>query len=154
MNCRNVKGSSLVDPQIYKGDPEFAPFWSGMGLKLGVFGFSRNQNNRGLSGVYVICICCGLIVKINTHKICTACKDRTFAFAYARRSYVCFCICGQQKPKDPQFEPHGHGRWCHITGRYTRSGISLLYLRVNQILKIFSLSQIHEWIFYAYDMFY
>ena len=38
----------------------------------------------------------------------------------------CFCICGQQKPKAPQFEPCGWQR--HYTGWYTRSGISLVYL--------------------------
>ena len=42
-------------------------FYPGMGLKLGSLGFSRNQNNRGSSGVYVICIYCGLSGKINAH---------------------------------------------------------------------------------------
>ena len=41
-------------------------------------------------------------------------------------SSVCFCVCGQQKPEDPQLKPHG---WrCHYTGWYTRSGIPLVYL--------------------------
>ena len=39
-------------------------FNPGMGLKLGVFGFFLNQNNRDLSGAY-----CGLSVKVNTCKM-------------------------------------------------------------------------------------
>ena len=44
-------------------------FYSGMGLKLGVFLFSNNLNNRGLSGANVTCIYCSLSVKINMRKM-------------------------------------------------------------------------------------
>ena len=48
-------------------------------------------------------------------------EDREcICFAFA------FCVCGHQKPEDPQIEPHG---WrLHYTGRYRESGISPLYL--------------------------
>ena len=35
-------------------------------------------------------------------------------------------MCGRQKHEYPQFEPHGWRR--HYTGRYTRSGISPVYM--------------------------
>ena len=64
--------------------------------------------------------CCSLSVKTITHK----------KLHGARRSgthllCVCFCVCGWQKPKDPQIEPHG---WQpHYLGWY-RSGFSSIYL--------------------------
>ena len=47
--------------------PEPSPFLSRMGLKLGVFAFSSNQNNSGLSGVYVTCIYCGVSASEDKH---------------------------------------------------------------------------------------
>ena len=43
-------------------------FYRGMGLKLGVFLFSFNQNNLGVSCASVTCIYCSLSVKINMCK--------------------------------------------------------------------------------------
>ena len=61
-------------------------FYPDMGLKFGVFRISCIQYNRGSSGGYVTCIDCGLSVKINTPKYCTARKDHErsfFAFVHA-----------------------------------------------------------------------
>ena len=92
-----------------------------MGLNWRSLGFSHNQNDRGSSGVYIICIYCGLSMKINTRKMPHS-MQRSWTHLYC----VCFCVCGRQKPEDPQFEPHG---WrCHYTGHYRRSGISRVYL--------------------------
>ena len=50
-NCKqNTKYCSLVGTQIYT---RVCHLYPGMGLNLGVSGFSLNQNNCGLSGVYV-----------------------------------------------------------------------------------------------------
>ena len=110
-----------IAPQIYKGDPRtyaiFIPAW---GSNLGFSGFSRNQNNRGSSGAYVTCIYCDLSVKINTHKM-----PHGVQRSWTHLLCIYFCVCGRQKPKDPQFERHG---WCHNTGQYSRSGISLVYV--------------------------
>ena len=46
--------------------------------------------------------------------------------SWAHLFCVCFCVCGRQKPKDPQLELHGWRR--HYTGLYRRSGISGVYL--------------------------
>ena len=109
-----------VQPQIYKGDPRictiFIPAW---GSNWGSSGFSHNQNNHDLSGMYVTCIYCGLCVKIN---MCKMQRDVQRLWAHF------FYVCGWQKPKDPQFDSHGWRR--HYTGRYTMSGISLVYLCV------------------------
>ena len=105
---------------------------SGMGLKLGVFGFSRNQNNRSLSSSYVTCIYCGLSVKINTRKMPHD-VNRLWVYLFA---LIFACVVGKN-PKTPQFEPHGRRRY--YTERYRRSGISRiylwLYLKISNTLK-------------------
>ena len=56
---------SCVTPTDIQGrSHNLRHFYSGKGLKLGVFRFPRNQNNHGSSGAYVTCIYCGLSVKI------------------------------------------------------------------------------------------
>ena len=113
---------TLENPQIYKGDPRtcaiFIPAWVS---NWGYSGFSCDQNNRDLSGAYILRSECEDIInvwnatqhaKIMAHFVC-----------------VCFYVCGRQKPTYPQFEPHGWRR--HYMWWYTRSGISLLYLWEN-----------------------
>ena len=65
----------------------------------GYSNISRTQNNRRLSGAYVTCIYCGLSMKINTR--------RNAAWLAKIVDTFVFCVCGWQKPKYPQFEPHG-----------------------------------------------
>ena len=96
-------------------------FDSGMGLKLGVFGFSPYQNNCDLPGAYVTCIYCFLSEKINLRKMGHGTR-RSWSHLFC----VCFCVCNRQKTRRPQFEPHVW--WCHYTRRYRRSGISRVYL--------------------------
>ena len=73
-------------------------FDSDMGSNWGSSGFPCNHNNCGSSSAYVTCIYCSLSVKINKmpHG-----AQRSWTHLY----YVCFSMCGQQKPEDPQFEP-------------------------------------------------
>ena len=94
-------------------------FYPGKGLKLGVFGFSCNQNNRGSSGVYVICIYCGLSVKINTHKTPHG-MQRSWTHLYC----ICFCLWHvvSENPKTPILSTMAD------TGRYRRSGMYCVYL--------------------------
>ena len=73
-----------------------AIFIAAWGSNWGSSGFYCNQNNCGLSGVYVTCIYRGPSVKINMHK--------TLHGAWRSWPHL-FCVCGQQKPEDPQFEP-------------------------------------------------
>ena len=57
-----------------------------MGLNMGVFGFSHNQNNRGSSSACVTCMYCGMNMETNAYKTCAAREDREhicFAFACA-----------------------------------------------------------------------
>ena len=70
------------------------------GLKLGVFGFSRNQNNCGSSGAYVTCIYCMRRSKRNTPKMLHGAQR-----SWARIFCVCYCMCGRQKPEDPSLSP-------------------------------------------------
>ena len=81
---------------------------SGMGLKLGVFGFFCNQNNHGSSGAYVTCIYRGPNVKISTRKMLHG-AQRSWAHLFC----MYFCVRGWQKRKDPQFGPHGGWRRHH-----------------------------------------
>ena len=115
-------GIGKPQPQTYIGDPTTcAIFIQAWGSNWGSAGFSRNQNNFGSSGAYVTCIYCGLRVTINTCKTPHG-AQRPWTHFY----YVCFSVCGWQKPEDHQFEPHGWRR--HYTGRYRGSGISRVYL--------------------------
>ena len=85
-------------------------FYPDMGLELaGSSDFFRNQSNLGSSCAYAICIWCGLSVKINTRKTPHV-AQRSWAHLFC----VCFRVCDRQKPKDPQFVPHGWQR--HYTG--------------------------------------
>ena len=70
-------------------------FYSGMGLKLGVFGFLFFPRNHGLSGVYVTYIYCSLKVKINMRKTLHSTRR-----SWTHLFYICFCVCGWQKPED------------------------------------------------------
>ena len=72
------------------------PFLSRHGLKLGSSSFSRYQNNRGSSGVYVRCIFCSLSVKINMREMQ---KDMRIS-----RTHL-FCVCCRQNPKTPTLSP-------------------------------------------------
>ena len=67
----------------------------GMGLiLLGFSIFSQNQNNCSSSGAYDTCIYCGLSMKINMVKCCTAHKIMdTFVFV---------CVVGKNR-KTPNF---------------------------------------------------
>ena len=110
-----------LSPQIYKGDTKtcaiFIPAW---------------DSNRGLwiFPVIEVSVVCqvrmspasngGLSIKINTCKMLHG-TQRSWKQLFC----ACFCMSGQQKSEDPQFEPHG---WPHYMGWYTRSGISLVYL--------------------------
>ena len=96
---------------------------SSMMLKLGFSGFPRKQNNRGPSGAHVTCIYCDLSAKINTRKTPHGVKR---SWTHLCCGFFFFCVCGRQKSKDPQFEPHDWRR--HYVGRYWRSGISCVYL--------------------------
>ena len=94
------------------------PAW---GSIWGSAGFSRNQNKHGSSCAHVTCIFCGLSVKTDKHayarvKRCAAHED------HERICLRLFCVCGRQKPEDPQIELYG---WrSHHTGWYRKSGIS------------------------------
>ena len=93
-------------------------FYPGMGLKLGVFGFSRNQNNHDLSGAYVL-----RFERENKHAWNAAWHAKIMdAFCLL----VLFLRLWSAKTRIPQLEPHGW--WCHCTGRYMSSRISLVYL--------------------------
>ena len=64
-------------------------FYPGMELKLGVFGFFLNQNNRGSSGAYATRIYCGLGVMINMPKTPQDAQTwwtRLFLRAYGRQT--------------------------------------------------------------------
>ena len=115
---------STID--IHRRYQNLCPFYPGMGLKLGVFGFSHNHNNRSLLGTYVTCIYCNLSVKINMSKTLYG-VQRLWTHLFC----ICFCVCGRQKPEDPQFDPHA--RRSHYIGRYTRSGISLCISMVSTV---------------------
>ena len=66
-------------------------YYPGMGLRLGVFGFSRYQNNRGSSGAYATCIVDAVWAwRLNTSKMPH----------FTQRSRMHW-----QKPEDHQFEP-------------------------------------------------
>ena len=95
-----------------------------MGLKLGVFGFSRNQNNRSSSGVYVTCIFCGHSERedkhvLKCHKVCENWGHICFAFVFA-------CVVSKN-PNTPNLSPIADDTITR-TGQYTRFGISLVYL--------------------------
>ena len=69
------------------------------GSNWGSSGFFHNQNNRGSSGAYVTCICCGPSVKINTlesHKTLHGAR-RSWSHLFC----LCFCVCGWKNPKTP-----------------------------------------------------
>ena len=107
MHCNWPKSEFTTD--IQGRSQNLHHFYHSMWLKLRVLDFSSNQNNSGLSGAYVTCIYCSLSVKISTRKsqhIMRRSWRHCFAFV--------FCVCRQQKPKDPQFEPHDWRR--HYTG--------------------------------------
>ena len=64
---------------------------------------------------------CGLSLKINTHETQHGAQRSWVHFVC-----ICFRVCGQPKPKDPQLELYV---WLlHYLWRYRSSGISCLYL--------------------------
>ena len=75
----------------------FPPAW---GSNWGSSGFSRNQNNRDLSGAYVTCIDCSLSMKINTRKTPHG-RRRLWMHLFC----ICFCMCGRQNPKTLNLSP-------------------------------------------------
>ena len=97
----------------------------GMGLNLGVFGFSSNQNNLW----FVRCVS-------YLHVPRSEREDKQAQNAVRSTKIlkvlfcVYFCLCSLQKLKDSQIEPHGW--WYHYTGWYRRSGISGVYLWMQQ----------------------
>ena len=95
-----------------------------MGLKLGSTSFFWNQNNCGLSGAYVTCIYCSLSVAINNRKMLHSMR-RWDAFVFA------YMVWLAKTRRPPLWAP-----WlrCHCTGRYTRSGIPLVYLWLHLFL--------------------
>ena len=112
--------------------------YPGMGLKLGIFRFSRNRNNRGSSDAYVTCIYWGLSMKITMRK----------TWHVAQRSWthlLCFvflCVVSKN-PKTPNSCPMADDA---ITlGRIKRSGISLVYLWVTKWCR-WLVSTVHQWI--------
>ena len=54
MLWRNVLNSGITTETIDWRSQNLHHLYSGMGLKLGVFGFSRDQNNCESSGAYVL----------------------------------------------------------------------------------------------------
>ena len=79
----------------------FIPVW---GSNWGSSGYFRNQNNLGSSSAYITCIYCGLSVKLNTRKTPHGTRR-----SWTHLLWVCFCVCGRQKPEYPQFAPP----WLH-----------------------------------------
>ena len=101
--------------------PEPAPSLFQHGAQIGgSLGFSRNQNNRGLSGGYVTCIYCGLSVKMNMCKMLHG-AQRSWMHLYC---IICFCVVAKN-PKTPIWTP-----WLTtpLNGWYRRSEISSVYL--------------------------
>ena len=96
-----------------------------MGLKPGSSGFSIIKITVVCHVHNVACMYCGQSVTITTCLNIAQHAKIVEAFV----CILCVCVCGRQKPKDPQFEPHGWQH--HYTRRYTRSGISLVYLWCN-----------------------
>ena len=66
--CKTLLDTCTINIDIHQRSQNLRHLYFGMGLKLVVFGFSRNQNNRGSSGAYVTCIYCSPSVKISTRK--------------------------------------------------------------------------------------
>ena len=94
--------------------PKPAPPLSQHVAPIGVFKFFK-QNNCDSSGAHVL----------------WSEPEDKHAWNATWRSWmyfvcICFRLCGQQKPKYSQLEPHGWRR--HYMGRYRSSGISFLYL--------------------------
>ena len=102
-------------------------FYPGMGLKLGVFGFSHNQNSHGSFGAYVTCIYCGLSVKINLRKIPHGAR-RSWAYFFA---FVFACVVGKN-PKIPNLSPMAD----NATTQGSMQGLDLpcIYVTITWIL--------------------
>ena len=78
-------------PHIYKGDPRTCTILiQAWGSNWEYPGFSSNQNNSDLSGVYVYC---SLSVMINALWC-----EIVDAFVFA-------CVCGRQNPNTPNLSP-------------------------------------------------
>ena len=100
---------------------------SGMGLKLGVFRFSRNQNNCGSLGVYVTCIYRGPSMKINTRN--------TVHCAFVLRVFLRVWSAKTRRPKIWAPWLTTPLRWM-----YRRSGISCVYLWYTHSIRFMELS--------------
>ena len=70
--------------------------------------------------IHQVCIYCGLSMKINTHE-----TPHVAQRSWAHLVCISFCMCGQQKPKYPNWSSMANAAIC--TGRYRSSGISFLY---------------------------
>ena len=98
--------------------PKPAPFLSRHGAQIGGI---RVFPRVIFTVVRQVRMYCSLTMKINPLKTSHERRRSWTAFRL-----LCFCMCGRQKPKYPQFEANGWRR--HYTRWYTRSGISLVYL--------------------------
>ena len=107
--------------KINKGDPRTCTILTlAWGSNWG-YPVSPNQNNCGSSGAYVTCIYYGLSAEIHTRWNVAWCMK-----SWMHLFCVCFCVCGWQKPEYPNLSTMADEA---ITqGRYTRSGISLVYM--------------------------
>ena len=110
--------SSVIPTVIDQRSQNLRHFYPGMGINLGSSGFCHNQNNHGLSGVFMPL---HLLQSEREDKTCIThsimCEDRGgIGFASV------FCVRGWQKTGDPQTELYGW--WRHYTGRCMRSWIS------------------------------
>ena len=93
--------------------------YPGMGLQLGYSGFSRDQNNCDSSGMYEL---------RSEHEGKYAWNAERHAKIVDAFFYICFHVCGRQKPEYLQLALHGWRR--HYTGWYRSLGISFLHLRL------------------------
>ena len=75
----------------------------------GSSGFSQNQNHHDSPGAYVTCMYCCLSVKTNMRKM-----PHDVQRSWTHLLCICSCMCGHQKPKDPQIEPDGWQHHCSI----------------------------------------
>ena len=110
--------SSIDSKDIHQRLQNLRHLYLDMGLKLGVFGFFLQSKQPWLVRCVCHCISCDLSVKINNTSWHTKIVNALV--------YRCFCVCGLQKPEDPQIGPHCWRH--HYTGRCRRSGISDVYL--------------------------
>ena len=92
-------------------------------LQLGIFGFSRDQNNRDSSGHIITCICCDRSVKINMRET-LHCGQRLDAFCLP----LFPCVWGGGGETRIYIQLELHGCRCHyrrLCRRPVMSGLNL-----------------------------